>query len=57
MPMVDGKKYPYTSKGMAAAKTAKKSSTKVASNKSYKNGGKPNGTFSCPGGNEANITA
>jgi len=57
MPMVDGKKYPYTSKGMAAAKTAKTSSTKVASNKSYKNGGKPNGTFSCPGGNEANITA
>ena len=57
MPMVDGKKYPYTPKGMAAAKDAKKGSTKVASNKSYKGGEKANGTFSCPGGNETNITA
>lgn len=57
MPMVDGKKYPYTPKGMAAAKTAKKNSTKVASNESYKGDKEPNGTFSCPGGNETNITA
>lgn len=57
MPMVDGKKYPYTPKGMAAAKDAKKGSTKVASNKSYKGDKEPNGTFSCPGGNETNITA
>jgi len=57
MPMVDGKKYPYTPKGMAAAKDAKKGSTKVASKPSYKGGEKANGTFSCPGGNETNITA
>jgi hypothetical protein len=57
MPMVDGKKYPYTPKGMAAAKAAEKSPIKVASSKSYKNSKEPNGTFSCPDGNETNITA
>jgi hypothetical protein len=40
MPMVNGKEYPYTAKGMAMAKAAakKKKTTKKAAKKSAKRG-------------------